>query len=399
MLETIIVESTMHNYTGGDAKSSGLYQQQIGPGFSWHGGTNRQEATREYVMAAMTIHAKYPTLPAGEIAWRVQNPAAQYRGRYAQHEKEAQTWLAAYDKWVLNGAGGLTAPPGGWPPDAPSNSKDPSHQTKKSSQSKGNEFSRSATETSWDAIKRLADDVQWRAYTCGRVVMFAPDTFLLSVPSTAVYAERHRAHEVSKGLQLVDWIDFDFDTGKNVTTATITLEASQIPAGLGLGSNVLLQGVGPASSSFLVSDIQIDFWSAQATLQVTAPLTPLSEAQAAAAAGTGTTSKTSKSAGQKAVSWAANFLGKKYVWGGGHPPAAWPGGSRTATRNSSSTSAVSTAPASSGAPGRSSTSTSAAPPPTRSRAPRRRPSRTARAASRRAAGRRETSSSPSRGTS
>ena len=125
MLETIIVESTMHNYTGGDAKSSGLYQQQIGPGFSWHGGTNREEATREYVAAAMTIHSKYPTLPAGEIAWRVQNPAAQYRGRYAQHEKEAQTWLAAYDKWVLSGAGGLTAPPGGWPPDAASNARTP----------------------------------------------------------------------------------------------------------------------------------------------------------------------------------------------------------------------------------------------------------------------------------
>ena len=149
--------------------------------------------------------------------------------------------------------------------------------------------------------------------------MFAPDTFLLSVPSTAVYAERHRAHEVTKSPQLVDWIDFDFDTGKNATTATITLEASQIPAGLGARLERAAAGCRPGlqrvpreryPDRFLVGagDARGDRAAHAAERG----------AGRRRVGGSKTTSKTSKSAGQKAVAWAANFLGKPYHSGGGH---------------------------------------------------------------------------------
>ena len=190
----------MHNYTGGDAKSSGLYQQQIGPGFSWHGGTNREEATREYVAAAMTIHAKYPTLPPGEIAWRVQNPAAAVP-RPLRPAREGSADVAGGVRQVGaercrrpdSAARRLAARRSAVQLQGPAATRPRRARRARATSSRAARPTPAGTPSSGSR-----DDVHWRAYTSGRVVMFAPDTFLAARPATRRLrraAPRPRGHQ------------------------------------------------------------------------------------------------------------------------------------------------------------------------------------------------------------
>jgi cell wall-associated NlpC family hydrolase len=324
MVETLIVESKMKNLSPSQSdpgsRSRGLFQQQVGPGFSWHGGTNRELATQEYVAAAITIHAKYPTLDAGQIAAQVQRPSANYNGedlrlRYGHHAAEAERWL---DAW--QGQPAMPPKDGSGSPDTKK-----TKQTRKTSTSQGYEFSRSATQTNWDAIKQLADDVRWRAYSDGVVIMFIDDLTLLKLPVKASF--REGASGGLKGWTTADWIDFDHDVGKRVQTATVTVAPSLIPFGVAVGSVVMLDSVGLGSGIYLVSDIQLDFWSSTATLQVVRPQQPLPEPPDPSKPSSKTKQQKQDtkdasydhgSAGERAVAWAAQFLGKPYHYGGGH---------------------------------------------------------------------------------
>lgn len=297
-IETIIVESGMLNLTGGDADSVGLFQQR--PSAGWHGLTNREQATREFVTRAKALEAKYPGYRAGQIAADVQRPAAQYRGRYDQHAPEAEVWVNAYRG--LAAAVPSRSPSGG-----------------KSGTAEGTEWTRSKDETSWDAIKRMADEVQWRAYVSdSTTVIFADDDTLLLAPPTL---------RISEDASWVDAIDFEWDTGRPAATATVALEIDNLHVGpfqegLEPGQVVLITDHGPATGPWLIANVRYQFLGATVELDLTRTRPSLPEPKEPA------TSKKSQglpgdaSAGAKAVAWAAQFIGKPYVWGGGHKVAA-----------------------------------------------------------------------------
>jgi cell wall-associated NlpC family hydrolase len=290
VLETIMVESSMLNLTGGDRDSVGLYQQR--PSQGWKGLRNREEATREFVSRAIAVERVHPSWTPGQIAAEVQRPAAQYRGRYEQQRRVADQWLAAWQGQVT-----------------------PDRQTGASGSGQGYEFSRGADESSWDAIKRLADELQWRAFTEGLTVVFAPDSALLKQPVAM------RLNEQKPG---VESIDFDFDSGKRAARCTVTMELDDTSA-VEPGQVVVIEKLGVANGRWLVSDLTHDWLAAQSTVELVRAQPALPEPPDQPQGGTTTFTQgvtpSNASPGDRAVQWAQQFVGKAYKWGGGHGPA------------------------------------------------------------------------------
>jgi cell wall-associated NlpC family hydrolase len=293
VIETIIVESSMRNLTGGDRDSVGLFQQR--PSQGWQGLRNREKATQEFTSRAIANEKKYPTYTPGQLAQSVQRSA--YPERYEQLRPEAEDWLAAWTGQVT-----------------------PDQSLGASGSGQGYEFSRGVGETSWGCVKRLADELQWRAFVRGTTVLFSPDSALLAQPTSM------RLHETLPGVEV---IDFDWDAGKHAARATCTIEATN-PSAIEPGQVVILEQLGIANGKWLVSDIQHDFLSAQMTVELVTPQPALPEPP-------DTLSKTggnvigkkgttyaagsvpdANSPGGRAVVWAHQFLGKPYCWGGGH---------------------------------------------------------------------------------
>lgn len=87
-IETGLVESSLRNLKGGDADSAGWRQERAS---LYPDPTNvRRSAARFFDEAA---RANAPGISAGELAARVQRPAAQYRGRYEEAAQQAEAIL------------------------------------------------------------------------------------------------------------------------------------------------------------------------------------------------------------------------------------------------------------------------------------------------------------------
>jgi hypothetical protein len=100
-----IVESGMRNINFGDRDSVGFLQQR--PSQGW--GTVAQlldpaYATRKFIQAARRFDKR--GISAGELAARIQRPAAQYRGRYAQREADAVAILNRFAPYISVGGPG-----------------------------------------------------------------------------------------------------------------------------------------------------------------------------------------------------------------------------------------------------------------------------------------------------
>lgn len=87
---TGLVEQTLHNLPGGDGTSQGWRQEIEGKG------SVQQRLTLSYSIPhyyAECREFRSQASTAGELAALVQRPAAQYRGRYTEHEAEARQLL------------------------------------------------------------------------------------------------------------------------------------------------------------------------------------------------------------------------------------------------------------------------------------------------------------------
>lgn len=112
-------------------------------------------------------------------------------------------------------------------------------------------------ETTWDATGRLMDEVGWRRFVRDGAVWLTPETQLIKGDSVATLSEYGQG---------VDFIDFDFDIGKPIATATAVVRASlwQAPP----GSAVSLKDVGPATGKWLVSSITRSLFKTTATINL-----------------------------------------------------------------------------------------------------------------------------------
>jgi hypothetical protein len=100
-----LVESGMRNINYGDRDSVGFLQQR--PSQGWGSVAQLLDpayATRKFIQAARRMDSG--KISAGELAARIQRPAKQFRGRYAQREDDAVAVLNRLAPYITVGTGG-----------------------------------------------------------------------------------------------------------------------------------------------------------------------------------------------------------------------------------------------------------------------------------------------------
>lgn len=108
LFATGLVESGLHNLSGGDRDSQGFLQQRLSQG--WKNPTNVASATAAFIAKAKRMLAKNPNLTAPQLAQAVQVSA--YPERYAQAETAAESILTRISNGKVTAA--VTSPnPGG----------------------------------------------------------------------------------------------------------------------------------------------------------------------------------------------------------------------------------------------------------------------------------------------
>lgn len=119
-------------------------------------------------------------------------------------------------------------------------------------------------EDSWTCLQRLSTTAGWRCWESEGVVYFGGDDYWIGYfPS---------AGTVNEFTETIMNIDFDYDVGKPLGTATITALTTawfSTP-----GQPITLTGVGPANGVWLTSDIQRDDYSPECTIQAIVPTPP-----------------------------------------------------------------------------------------------------------------------------
>lgn len=238
---TAIQESTVS--TGAtNGTHVGIFQQNNESGSIWRqlGGASRdvEDDATAFFKQAIKADAASPSLTVGNLAEKVQGSGQ--GSLYGPHLDEAKKILDEY------GGGSGTV------------SRDYAKQYQFTRGQPGGP----KDESSWDAARRLADEVQWRFFVVGNTVYYMSDKDLLkSKPIMTI-------DEDSDGIE---GIDFDWDTGKKINEATITCRASRWFANPG-EVIVLKDTLGPAKGRWIVSRIRRSLFSSLATITVVVPV-------------------------------------------------------------------------------------------------------------------------------
>lgn len=165
-------------------------------------------------------------------------------------------------------------------------------------------------ETYWEAIQRLAKEVNWRAFvTAGKLYYFTDKRLLASRPRMRVSSDFKNtgAKNFPPGI---DDVRFEINSGKAVETATIVGRANVWAAPPG-SAVILADDFGPATGRWLVSTIASSLSKPDVTITLKRPAAPLPEP----APDTATRSMTiagSPAGGKgaaKAVKWAESNVG------------------------------------------------------------------------------------------
>ena len=239
-----IVEAELNNRKGTDdtigTDSTGIFQQRD----SWGPAEKRNDVTESaklYFTAAMIQDKLKPQQSAGDLAASVQNPKAEYRGRYAEREEEAREYLDEFANGDLKGGEGGEG------------------------YVRPYEFHRGQPdgplgEDSWAAIMRLAEEVNWRAWSNGSNIYFVRDVDLMKRTVRATIEEGKR------GIEEINW---EIDANKTVNEAEVICDADRWSVAPGQVVKVVKQG--PASGKWLVAEIDRDLFSTDTTIKLIQP--------------------------------------------------------------------------------------------------------------------------------
>jgi hypothetical protein len=301
----VIQESVAQRVRHGDAAgpdSRGLFQQRA----PWGPESVRLDprgSTRMFLTGGRggqkgykQVHGSLKTVPGGieNAVKRVQISV----GGYAQHETEARKIVGA---WGGAGTAEGAASSGG-------------------TYTKSYQFARNKDESSWDAMKRLGDEVGWRVFVVGNSVYYMSEVDL--------YGRRAR-YEVTPDDPAILDLSYDVDWGK--ASSELSLEVVLDRWGAPPGTVVLVDGFGVPDGRWLIVNVSRDYFSPTATVTLRQPgkekLEPASETttRASNAASSGGSSGTSVDDGSKSGKFYAEAkrisdAGGPYVYGGGHGP-------------------------------------------------------------------------------
>lgn len=112
---------------------------------------------------------------------------------------------------------------------------------------------------SWDILgSDVASPINWRRFSDGTQLVIGGDAWLIS---------RYTLTTISENTGAVGNIDFNLDTGKRASTATVTVDADQwalIP-----GAGVVLEDMGPADGTWLVQEFSRPMTSTRGSVTLT----------------------------------------------------------------------------------------------------------------------------------
>lgn len=245
-----IQESGLRNLTGGDSSSVGILQLLN----TWLGGSTSTSGGRRDVELVVKMFLENGFAgKGGAIALAQADPnkepsviATQVQGN-ARGAADYAPWKAEAEKIVALYYGG-------------DGTYDPATDTTSSGATGKYEFRRGQpgqSESTWDALQRLASEVNWHCFMVEGTVYFVSDDYLMRSKPLM------RITETSTG---VDYIDFDIDSGKKVATCTVTARLSRWAAPP--GSVVAVDGMGPADGRWLVQSVRRSLFSADGTVEL-----------------------------------------------------------------------------------------------------------------------------------
>lgn len=192
-----------------------------------------------------------PGMSFTEVIATVQRPRSDLRGLYQQWKGEAGDTVREY----LGGE---------------------STTTYEQEVEKPYSFEVKKNETYWEAIQRLAKEVNWRAFvSAGKLFYFTDQRLLRSRPRMRVSADY--ANEGTKNFPPgIDDVEFDIHMGKKVQSAVIKGRAAVWAAPPG-SAVIFAKDFGPASGRWLVSDIETSLSKPDVTIKLKRPSKPLPE--------------------------------------------------------------------------------------------------------------------------
>jgi cell wall-associated NlpC family hydrolase len=358
---TIMDEANLINVIGGDQESTGIFQQQAR--YGWPASRDIVRDATAFFDKAIAEDKKNPNLPYTLLAHNVQlnkDPNV-----YAQFQARAEAYVNAYG---ITGAG-----PGG----SGDNAADPSYAN--NSQPRGGAAGSAGTttgkpaipwtpqtgaagdyqfyrgnitadpggsgnwilkkENSWDCMKRLANEVNWRAFCVSGTIYFVSEKWLFMSKPFMV---------ISEDTDGIDWIDYDYDEGKRSATITVTCHIHRWSAPP--GSTVQIYDMGIPNGKWLVNDVSRSLFDDIGTITLKKPQPILPEPKGStqqspqfgsvpgakipgerdyvppgnypgAALNPGEQAPAPGSAAARAVAYAKQQLGDPYKWAGAGPSA------------------------------------------------------------------------------
>lgn len=231
----VTVESEAKNMAGGDLDSVGAFQQRKSQG--WPATRVVKTDARAFYKAFLPSVKANPGADLGTLVANVQKPREDLRGEYAKWQSEATKTV---DAWL--GEEGADGDGGG-------------------TYTKRYEFRRGEPgkkEDTWAAAGRLVDEVRFRRFMRRGELWLVSENWLSKQRCKVSWSRR------SQGVQS---ISYEYDSGKQVTSATVTAFAA---AGLLLaGDGVILKDMGKAANGrYLVSTITRDHFSPLITYEL-----------------------------------------------------------------------------------------------------------------------------------
>lgn len=271
-------ESTLNNIKGGDNAhggglndSAGLFQQ-IGSWGSYTDRTTPTMAARFFFKAAIPKEAQHPTMTPSQLCSEIQRDYTWHTTRqgadYAQWQDEADRWVTSYGIPGALGAGAGSIDEG--------SASD--FNLMGDTGGGGSEFlyyrgiSKEndkvwAREDSWTCIRRLADEVQWRAFFISGVFYLMSDDDLFKTQPILDFSEKSRG---------IEGVGFDLDIGKRLSEMTISARIGSWLAPP--GAVILAKNFGPASGRWIVHEFERSLFDGEpATITAGKPLAKLPE--------------------------------------------------------------------------------------------------------------------------
>lgn len=264
---TAIDESTIHNLTGGDRDSVGIFQQRASQG--WPATRDIPTDAAAFFQRAIQYDAVQPTLSYNDLCQAVQHSGTPTA--YGQYQAEAEAFVNNFGVSGGDNSDVTVA--------ATNNNQQPTAQIPKSDVSTGYFFTRGnistdtsgqtllTKENSWQCITRLASEVNWRAFCVSGAIYFISDEDLFA---SAPFMN------ISEDDEGIDTIDYDFDEGKRVATVTVTCHLARWSAPP--GSTVQIHSMGPIlDGKWLVNEVSRSLYQSEATITLKKPQPVLPE--------------------------------------------------------------------------------------------------------------------------